>query len=133
MAVLPENFDSFNYFRKKLFTSQWQLIIPKSWGLNSLQEVINKDFAGYDRKLDYLLPTKLKNLNVTFTANDWRLIEDKVNQQVCWSIVPARYGDKEKVLKLPLNHLLKETQFYVYFKKELAKNKDVQYIVEQLI
>ncbi|MEQ1723481.1 MAG: LysR family transcriptional regulator [Pseudobdellovibrio sp.] len=134
MAVLQENFESYNHFRKKLFSTSWKIIIPKSWNITSYEK---KPFAAYDKNLNYLQQNKNKKfeipeLNIHFIANDWRLLEAKVHQGQCWAIVPEEYGNRELVTSLSLSQLMNETQFYIYFKKELAKNKDVQYIVDQL-
>lgn len=145
IAVLQENFESYNHFRKKLFSTNWKIIVPKSWNISASQSVqkflegsSKKPFAAYDKNLNYLLQNKNKSfevpeLNIHFIANDWRLLEAKVHQGHCWAIVPEEYGNRELTISLSLNQLMKETQFYVYFKKELAKNKDVQYIVDQLL
>lgn len=144
MAVLQENFNSFNHFRKKLFTTNWKIIIPKSWNLSfasHVQKFLDNSaqlpFAAYDKNLSYLTLNKTKSfklpeLNTHFIANDWRLLEAKVHQGQCWAVVPEEYGNRELITSLSLNQLMKETQFYIYFKKDLAKNKDVQYIVDQL-
>ena len=145
MAVLQENFDSFNHFRKKLFTTNWKIIIPKNWSAApspSVQKFLENSgklaFAAYDKNLNYLTQNKTKSFelpefNTQFIANDWRLLEAKAHQGHCWAIVPEEYGSREQVTSLSLNQFMKETQFYIYFKKELAKNKDVQYIVDQLL
>lgn len=143
MAVYHEQFESFDYFRKKLFSTGWKAIVPKTWKPETrnvetwLATAPPKAFASYDKNVDFIKLHKLKSfklpsLNVQFVANDWRLLVDKVRQQKCWAIVPEEYGSASEFISLSMNEQMKETQFYVYFKRELAKNKDAQYIVDQL-
>lgn len=147
MAVLQENFETYNYFRKKLFSDEWRLIIPKTWNPISttaqawLAEVNDAPFASYDKTLNVISLSAFKNfklppLNVHFVVEDWRLITDKVTQQACWAIVPseyaAQYTSKDKVIGLSLKDLMKESNFYLYFRKDLARNKDVQNLIRQL-
>jgi DNA-binding transcriptional LysR family regulator len=146
MAVYNENFETYDYFRKKLFSSSWSVIVPRTWKVDNkpvsnLEKWLDASplhpFASYDKQSDYLLQNKLKSfelprLNTQFIANDWRLLADKVARQKCWSIVPSDYGENAQYISLPLAHKMKDTQFYLYFKKDLLKNKDVQYVIDQL-
>lgn len=143
IAVLQENFESYDYFRKKLFISSWKLVIPKSWLAQSpspqkwFELCKEYAFAAYEPSLVYLESNrqrsfKLPQLRVDFTANDWRLLADKVQQQACWSIVPEEFAKSELNFNIGLQTLMKETQFYIYFKRDLVKNRDVQYLVDQL-
>ncbi len=150
MAVYQENFETFDYFRKKLFSSSWSVIVPRTWKVDNkalsnspvnLEKWLDASplfpFAGYDKQGDYLLQNKLKSfeiprLNTQFIANDWRLLADKVARQKCWAIVPSDYGENAHYISLNLSHKMKDTQFYLYFKKDLLKNKDVHYVIDQL-
>lgn len=150
MAVYQENFETYDYFRKKLFSSSWSVIVPRTWKVDnkaisstpaSLEKWFDASplypFASYDKQGDFLLQNRLKSfqlprLNTQFIANDWRLLADKVAQQKCWAIVPSDYGEGAHYVSLSLDHRMKDTQFYLYFKKDLAKNKDVQYVIDQL-
>lgn len=131
IAVLQENFETFNYFRKKLFTSNWTIAAPKSWNIKSVNDLQPLPFAAYEAALNYL-PKARRDLNVKFIANDWRILADKVAQQEYWSILPEEYSSHTKIVSLPAEQMMKETPFYIYFKKDLSKNKDVQYIIDQL-
>ena len=150
MAVYHENFETYDYFRKKLFSSSWSVIVPRTWkvdnkALSSSHVNLEKwleasplhPFASYDKQGDFLLQNKLKGfhlprLNTQFIANDWRLLADKVAQQKCWAIVPSDYGESPQYTSFSLLHKMKDTQFFLYFKKDLAKNQDVQYVADQL-
>ena len=143
MAVDHEQFESFDYFRKKLFSTGWKAIIPKTWKPETrnietwLAAAPPQAFASYDKNVEFINRHKLKSfklpiLNVQFVANDWRLLAEKVRQQKCWAIVPQEYSGSSEFISLSMSEQMKETQFYVYFKRELAKNKDAQYIVDQL-
>jgi DNA-binding transcriptional LysR family regulator len=143
MAVYHEQLDHFDYFRKKLFSTGWKAIIPKTWKPETrnveswLAAAPPQAFASYDKNVELINRHKLKSfklpsLNVQFVANDWRLLAEKVQQQECWSIVPQEHSTSPEFISLSMSDQMKETPFYLYFKRELAKNKDVQYIVDQL-
>jgi DNA-binding transcriptional LysR family regulator len=150
MAVLHENFESYDYFRKKLFSSSWSVIGPRTWKVDNkaisnsatnLEKWLDASplhpFASYDKQSDFLLQNKLKSfqlprLNTQFIANDWRLLADKVAQQKCWAIVPGDYSENAHYISLSLAQKMKDTQFYLYFKKDLAKNEDIHYVIDQL-
>lgn len=141
IAVLQENFESYNYFRKKLFSSNWCLVVPATWSkpLNTVQfdSLLDLPFASFNRNLPFVYPNALKKIpfsqfNLKFISDDWRLIADKVLQQTCWSIIPQEYVPKNKVMSLSMNDYFKEFHFYLYFRKDLMKNKDVQNIIKQL-
>jgi len=146
MAVYQENFETYDYFRKKLFSSSWSVIVPRTWKVDNkpvsnLEKWLDASplhpFASYDKQNDFLLQNKLKSfelprLNTQFIANDWRLLADKVARQKCWAIVPSDYGENAHYISLSLAHKMKDTQFYLYFKKDLLKNKDVKSVIDQL-
>lgn len=150
MALLDENFETFDYFKKKLFSTSWSVIVPRTWKVDnkaisnsalSLEKWLDASplhpFASYDKQGDYLLQNKLKSfelprLNTQFIANDWRLLADKVARQKCWAIVPSDYGKNAHYVSLSLGHKMKDTQFYLYFKKDLLKNKVVKSLIDQL-
>ena len=146
MAVYQENFETYNYFRKKLFSSSWSVIIPRTWkvdnkAITSLDRWLDASplhpFASYDKQNEFLTRNKLKSfnlprLNTQFIANDWRLLTDKVINQKCWAIVPSDYTDSSQCVHMSLSQHMKDTQFYVYFRKDLAKNEDVKYLIDQL-
>lgn len=132
IAVLQENFDTFNYFRKKLFTSTWTIAAPKTWGISSISTLTEKPFAAYESNLNYLSKSKLAPPLIQFIANDWRLLADKVAQQECWAILPSEFCEHPKISRFSADSLMKDTSFFIYFRKDLSKNKDVQYIIDQL-
>jgi DNA-binding transcriptional LysR family regulator len=146
MAVFHENFESYDYLRKKLFSSSWSVIVPRTWKVdNKAVSDLEKwlvasplhPFASYDKQSDYLLQNKLKSfnlprLNTQFIANDWRLLADKVIQQKCWAIVPGDYSKNEHYISLSLAQKMKDTQFYLYYKKDLSRNEDLHYVIDQL-
>ncbi len=149
IAVLQENFVTYNYFRKKLFSTQWKLVIPKSWGENFviaknqhltsmwIDSLKAKPFASYYSNIADVYPKTLKTVpfnqfNIKFIADDWRLIADQVKQQACWSIMPDSLVPKSEIISLSLTDYFKEFHFYIYFKKELAKNQEVRNILVQL-
>ena len=138
VAVLQENFESYNYFRKKLFSSEWRLLIPQSWKSKpDFNELKEKPFAGYHKNLTTTYPNTLRKIpfnefNLKFVAEDWRLIADKVQQQACWSIVPQEYTLVAKTDHFSLVDYFKEFHFYLYFRKDLSKNKDIQNLIAQL-
>jgi DNA-binding transcriptional LysR family regulator len=143
MAVYDESFETFDYFRKKLFVSKMKIIIPNSWKISTsntekaLDQCSPLPFASYDRSAQYLNVHRLKSfqlppLDIQFIANDWRLLVSKVESQACWAIVPSDYADSKMYTSLSLDQQMKPTQFYIYFKKDLRLNKDVQYIIDQL-
>ena len=143
IAVLQENFITYNYFRKKLFAAEWRLVIPKIWAKNIttaaqwFETVKDQPFGSYDKALTSVYPNALKKIsfshfNLKFISDDWRLVSDKIEQQACWSILPQNHVPKDKVISLSLADYFKEAHFYLYFKKEHAKNIDVQNILSQL-
>lgn len=138
VAVLQENFESFNYFRKKLFSSEWRLLIPHSWKIDpTFENLKDKPFASYSKNITSIYPKTVKKIpfsefNLKFIADDWRLIADKVQQQACWAIVPQEYTMISKADHFSLTDYFKEFHFYLYFRKDLAKNKDIQNIIAQL-
>lgn len=138
VAVLQENFESYNYFRKKLFSSEWRILIPQSWKSNpTFTELKDRPFAGYHKNLLTTYSNTLKKIpfsefNLKFVAEDWRLIADKVQQQACWAIVPQEYTLISKTDHFSLAEYFKEFHFYLYFRKDLSKNKDIQNLIAQL-
>lgn len=143
IAVLQENFITYNYFRKKLFAAEWCLVIPKAWAKNISSAsqwfslVKDQPFGSYDKGFSATYPNALKKIpfndfNFKFMTDDWRLIADKVEQQACWSIMPRHHAPRDKVINLSMDDYFKEASFYLYFKKEHAKNQDVQNILSQL-
>jgi DNA-binding transcriptional LysR family regulator len=143
VSILQENFESFNYFRKKLFTSHWKIIFPESWKLKSsnaehfMNQALPLPFASYDKDLQaiknsFIRSTQLPKLNIELIASDWRLILESVRRQKCWSIVPEDFAKADQVSSLTAETLLKPKTFYIYFLKDLSKNKDVQQLIENL-
>lgn len=143
VAVCNAAFDSFDYIKKKVFSSGWKAIVPRTWKSETrslelwLATAPPRPFAAHDKGLEFLRLNRLKNLklqslNVQFVANDWRLLAEKVRQQKCWAIVPDEFADSKEFISLSMNDYMKASQFYVYFKRELAKSKDVHYIVDHL-
>lgn len=143
MAVYDESLETYDYFRKKLFLSGLKMIVPNTWKIatshaeKALSLCSPLPFASYDKNAQYLNLQRLKSfqtppLNIQFIANDWRLLVDRVERQDCWSIVPSDYSASKHYTSLSLDQYFRQKQFYVYFRKDLTKNKDVQYIVDQL-
>jgi len=143
IAVLQENFVTYNYFRKKLFSSEWKLVIPRSWAKSSttalpwFESQPQQPFGSYYSNPAAAYPQPLKKIfygdfNIKFITDDWRLLADKIVQQECWSILPDNQVPQDKVLAISLGDYFKESHFYLYFKKEHAKNSDVQNILKQL-
>lgn len=143
VAVLQENFESFHYFRKKLFHSTWKIIFPASWKIKAstadqfMNHALPLPFASYDKDLqaikNNLISAKdFPKLNVEVIASDWRLILEAVKKQSCWSIVPSDFAKEDRILSLNADSLLKPSVFYIYALKELSKNKDVLRMIEEL-
>jgi len=147
VALLQENFEAHDYFRKKLFTSEWRIIYPESWKTKMpsknlspelwIQEAMPLPFASYDKDLatlknHFVKKPSLPRLNIEMIAADWRLIQQTVQKKKCWSIVPEDFAKAEKVIALSAQTLMHSTNFYVYFLKSLAKNKDVANLIEEL-
>lgn len=147
IAVLQESFESFDYFRKKLFSSEWKIIFPESWR-NKLttkpsqieswvRQASPLPFASYDKdlqtlKMHFIKKSQMPEFNIELIAPDWRLIQKSVQKQRCWSIVPEDFSKAEKVVALPANDLLISSNFYIYFLKTLQKNKDLAQMVDEL-
>ena len=142
IAVLQENFDSLFYFRKKLFSSSWTLIIPKNFApphkaSDWFDRAKQYPFATYDSDMLTVRESCYKSfdlpeVDLQFVAADWRLIAEQVYQQFCWAIVPEEYALKEKMNSLPMHEFMKPSSFFVYFKKELSRNKNIQNLITQL-
>ena len=147
IAVLQENFETHDYFRKKLFTSEWRIIYPENWKNKTpskhsspelwIQEASPLPFASYDKDLTtlknhFIKKAHLPKLNIELIAADWRLIQQAVSKQKCWAIVPEDFAKAEKTIVLPTQSLMHANHFYVYFLKALAKNKDVGQLISAL-
>jgi DNA-binding transcriptional LysR family regulator len=143
VAVLQENFESYAYFRKKLFTSSWKVIFPESWKikLSDAEQFLNQasplPFASYDKDFQTIKRSFTKKLkppvfNVEVIASDWRLILDAVCRQRCWSIVPEDFSKGNRVSSYAADHFMKPSQFYIYFLKDIIKNPDLNKIIENL-
>lgn len=147
IAVLQENFETHDYFRKKLFTSEWRIIYPENWKTKApsknlspelwIQEARPLPFASYDKDLTtlknhFVKKPSLSGFNIEMIAADWRLIQQAVQKQKCWSIVPEDFAKAEKVIALSAQTLMNSANFYVYFLKSLVKSKDVAHLIEEL-
>lgn len=147
IAILQENFESFDYFRKKLFSSEWKVIFPETWKhrLNArhahleswIQQALPLPFASYDKdlqtlKMHFAKKSQLPQFNVEWVTADWRLIQKAVQKQKYWSIVPESFAKAEKVISFSANDLMTSSHFYIYFLKGLSRNKDLAHIIEQL-
>lgn len=147
IAVSQENFETYDYFRKKLFTSEWRIIYPESWknktpSKNSspelwIQEASPLPFASYDKDLTnlkshFVKKTALPKFNIELIAADWRIIQQVVAKQKCWAIVPENFAKADKVISIPTQSMMHAINFYVYFLKPLAKNKDVDHLISAL-
>lgn len=147
IAVLQENFETYDYFRKKLFTSEWRIIYPESWKARTpsknsipelwIQEASPLPFASYDKDLStlkshFVKKANLPKFNIELIAADWRILQQAVSKQKCWAIVPEDFAKAEKIIALPTQSLMHANNFYVYFLKSLAKNKDVGHLISAL-
>ena len=142
IAVLQENFESLNYVRKKLFTSEWYLVIPNKWTTRSMTasgwfaSCAQYPLASYDLSLrlyqqNYHGPLPFAQTPM-LAVEDWRIIADKVAAQKYWSILPKDFLPSEKVVSVSLTQEMKKTTFYVYYRKELSKNADLQTLLSSL-
>lgn len=147
IAILNENLEHHDYFRKKLFTSEWRIVYPENWKTKVpaknlapelwIQEAMPLPFASYDKDLTtlknhFVKKSALPLLNIDVIAADWRLIQQAVQRQKCWSIVPEDFAKAEKVISISASSLIHTNTFFVYFLKSLTKNKDVGYLIEEL-
>lgn len=142
IAVLQENFESLNYVRKKIFTSEWYLVIPSKWATKSISasdwfaSSSQHPLASYDLSLKLYQQNFNGPLPFTQTpllaVEDWRIIANKVADQKYWSILPKDFLPSEKVVSLSLAQDMKKTAFYVYYRKELSKNSDLQNLLSSL-
>lgn len=147
IAILQENFETYDYIRKKLFTSEWRIIYPESWKNKTpsknltpelwIQEASPLPFASYDKDLatlknHFVKKSSLPKLNLELIVADWRIIRQAAIKQKCWAIVPEEFAKAEKVIGLSTQSLMNENQFYVYFLKSLAKNKDLGHLISAL-
>lgn len=143
VAITQESIETHNYNRKKLFSSDWRIIYPETWknkitSKSSPEQLIQEasplPFASYDKDLlflknHFIKKSNLPKFNVELVANDWRLLQKAVQNQKFWAIVPSDFAKADKVVSISANSLMYTNNFYIYFLKRLAKNKDIDQLI----
>jgi DNA-binding transcriptional LysR family regulator len=143
MAVTQDHFDSFYYIRRKLFSTKYVIALPKSWNTKAKSahewfEISRQfPFLSYDNNQESIIKNlhkglELPKLNLILVASDWRIISKKIQQEAGWSIIPEEFSDNAKIHHIKADDIFKETKFYLYVKKELARNKNIKSVIEQL-
>lgn len=143
IAILQDNFSSFSYVKKVLFSDDWHLVVPERY-LEKHQniekwKIQSGDFpyASYKKDMQLLI-MGLAHIDVVpardaFVFPDWTTIEERVHRGLNWSVIPSSYiVPKRNYRTLKMSHLPAQI-FYAYYKKSLNRREELQEILSQIL
>lgn len=133
IGITQQNFDSLNFLGKKLFLSGTALIIPKRWAHDisnpkdwaekasqygaaaySVEQSLLKDYFDHHKTTE--------KMQINCIVADWNSIEKRVSQGKSWAVIPSDFVTEGKGYEIfQLGTHFPSTQFYVYYRKDLAK------------
>jgi len=133
IGITQQSFDSLNFMGKKLFLDSTVLIVPKRWAqdISSAKEWAPKckayGPAAYSADQPFLSEFyehfKVQEMPMTncYVA-DWTSIENRVAQSKSWAVIPSGFVSESRGYDIfPLGSQFPSTQFYLYYRKDLAK------------
>lgn len=144
MGITQQTFDSINYNGKKLFLENTVLIVPKKWasGIASAKEWAIKSsqygVAAYSSDLhllkDYYEGFKVESKSaINSIVADWNSIENRVAQGKSWAVIPSGFVNEDRGYEVfNLGSHFPAIQFYLYYRKDLAKAPWMKDLLEQV-
>jgi DNA-binding transcriptional LysR family regulator len=132
MAIAYEQLNTSAYVAKDLFVSKTVLLVPKAWSPAKIsakqfcEKFYDRPFATHSDRLPFLKEFManfeiIAPPKVSVMVSNWSIIEERVNRQLAWSLVPSPYVRDHRqywVIDLPE---MSEQLFFLYYKKSLSR------------
>lgn len=144
LGITQKKIQTADYISKKIWTDEPVLIVPKKWiGSEDLkfwqQNCFKHPACAYSSESpllgDFLTLAKdPQNISIHWIMSDWTNLEKRVAEGLSWTILPNSYAQDRKsyrVIQLPKS--FQESEFYLYYRKDLTKFPWFKELLSQLL